>query len=248
MLKLAPQTTRSEWEAEFGRRGIASRKCRRKGAVAYTTACEFFLWSALNSDGIGAGATLVGVMKAGEALEAREVTAVLVVDDDEAVLKVTKKALVRRGYRVVACGSGDEALRWLGRETFDCMVTDVQMPGINGLRLLRAVRDRDLDLPVVLMTGNPDVATAAAAVEYGASQYLIKPVGIDRLDETVKRAANTGRMARLKREYVEQYGSGTFPTGDRAGMDALLDRALASLWMAYQPIVRASNGSGARGG
>jgi EAL domain-containing protein (putative c-di-GMP-specific phosphodiesterase class I) len=176
-------------------------------------------------------------MKPGEAARAAEVTSVLVVDDDEAVLRVTRKTLVRRGYRVVACSNGDEALRWLGRETFDCMVTDVQMPGINGLRLLRAVRDRDLDIPVILITGNPDVATAAAAVEYGASHYLIKPVGNDRLDETVARAANTGRMARLKREYVEQYGSGVFQAGDRAGFDAMLDRALASLWMAYQPIV-----------
>jgi EAL domain-containing protein (putative c-di-GMP-specific phosphodiesterase class I) len=182
-------------------------------------------------------------MKTGEAARAGDVTSLLIVDDDEAVLKVTKKALVRRGYRVVTCSSGEEALSWLTRETFDCMVTDVQMPGINGLRLLRAVRDRDLDIPVVLMTGNPDVATAAAAVEYGASHYLIKPVGNDRLDDTVARAANAGRMARLKRDYLEQYGSGVFPAGDKAGVDATLDRALASLWMAYQPIVRATDSS-----
>jgi EAL domain-containing protein (putative c-di-GMP-specific phosphodiesterase class I) len=171
------------------------------------------------------------------------VTKVLLIDDDRAVLKVTRRLLERRGYHVVACESGDEALRWLGRETFDCMVTDVQMPGINGVRLLRAVRDRDLDLPVVLMTGNPNVATAAEAVEYGAFQYLIKPVTSDRLDEIVARAANAGRMARVKREYLEQFGSGVFSVGDRAGIDATLDRALASLWMAYQPIVRANDGS-----
>ena len=169
-------------------------------------------------------------------------TSLLLVDDDDAVLKMTTRALVRRGYRVVACSSGEEALSCLERETFDCMVTDVQMPGINGLRLLRAVRDRDLDLPVILMTGNPDVATAAAAVEYGAAHYLIKPIG-DQLDRTLARTANVGRMARLKREYVEQNGSGVFAAGDRAGIDATLDRALASLWMAYQPIVRAADGS-----
>jgi EAL domain-containing protein (putative c-di-GMP-specific phosphodiesterase class I) len=181
-------------------------------------------------------------MKQGAAAQAPDVTSVLIVDDDRAVLKMTRKVLMRRGYRVVACSNGDEALLWLGRETFDCMVSDVQMPGINGLRLLRAVRDRDLDIPVVLMTGHPDVGTAAAAVEYGAFQYLIKPVGNDRLDETVARAANAGRIARLKRDYAEQFGSGVFPAGDRAGLDAMLDRALASLWMAYQPIVLAADG------
>jgi DNA-binding NtrC family response regulator len=160
-------------------------------------------------------------------MRAAEVTSLLIVDDDEAVLKMTKKALERRGYRVVACRSGDEALGVLSRESFDCMISDVRMPGINGVRLLRAIRDRDLDLPVVLVTGNPDVETAAAAVEYGAFQYLSKPVGNDRLDETVERAANAGRLARAKREYAEQYGSGVFLAGDRASVDATLDRALA---------------------
>jgi EAL domain-containing protein (putative c-di-GMP-specific phosphodiesterase class I) len=182
-------------------------------------------------------------MNRGDALSVAEVTSLLVVDDDPAVLKMTSRLLQRRGYRVVACSSGEEALGWLARETFDCMVSDVHMPGIDGVRLLRAVRDLDLDLPVVLVTGEPNIETAAAAVGYGAFQYLIKPVGNDRLDQMVERAANAGRMARAKREYVEQYGSGVFLAGDRAGVDATLDRALASLWMAFQPIVQASDGT-----
>src|SRR5689334_22347577 len=142
------------------------------------------------------------------ALRAAEETSLLVVDDDPAVLKTTRRLLERRGYRVVACESGEDALRWLDHQRFDVMLSDVQMPGTDGLRLLRAVRDRDLDLPVVLVTGNPNVETAAAAVEYGAFQYLIKPVSSDRLDQVVDRAANAGRLARLKREYVEEFGSG----------------------------------------
>jgi len=178
-------------------------------------------------------------MNRGDALKAARVTSLLVVDDDPAVLKMTKRSLERLGYRVVAARSGDEALGCLTCETFDCMISDVQMPGINGLRLLRAVRDRDLDIPVVLVTGNPDVETAATAVEYGAFHYLIKPVGSAQLEATVERAANAGRIARARREYVEQYSSGVFLTGDRAGVDATLDRALASLWMSFQPIVHA---------
>ncbi len=167
----------------------------------------------------------------------------LIVDDEPSVLRMTRRVLEQRGYRVVACSTGQEALDQLDRETFDVMVSDVQMPGTGGLALLRAVRSRDLDIPVVLVTGNPDVASAAAAIEYGAFQYLIKPVGNDRLDEVVERAATIGRMARLKREYLDEFGSGVFPAGDRAGIDATLDRTLASLWMAFQPIVRAADGS-----
>jgi EAL domain-containing protein (putative c-di-GMP-specific phosphodiesterase class I) len=76
-------------------------------------------------------------------------------------------------------------------------------------------------------------------VEYGAFQYLIKPVAIEKLRAIVARAVAFGRIARLKRQYATEYGSGTFYVGDRAGIEAKLDRALQSLWMAYQPIVRA---------
>jgi EAL domain-containing protein (putative c-di-GMP-specific phosphodiesterase class I) len=91
----------------------------------------------------------------------------------------------------------------------------------------------------VLVTGNPQVDSASAAVEYGAFQYLMKPVGPE-LGDVVERASNMGRMARSQREYVEEFGSGVFPIIDRAGVDVALDRALASLWMAFQPIVDVS--------
>jgi EAL domain-containing protein (putative c-di-GMP-specific phosphodiesterase class I)/CheY-like chemotaxis protein len=170
-------------------------------------------------------------------------TRVLLVDDDDAVLKVTRRILEKAEYDVVICQSGHEALAMLSHETFDVMVSDVHMPGLSGLNLLRAVREHDLDLPVVLVTGNPDVATASDAVEYGAFRYLIKPVPTASLISVIARAATVGQLARSKREYVLEFGSGRFRVGDRAGVDAMLDRALASLWMAYQPIVRASDSS-----
>jgi EAL domain-containing protein (putative c-di-GMP-specific phosphodiesterase class I) len=114
---------------------------------------------------------------------------------------------------------------------------------MNGLKLLHAVREYDLDLPVVLMTGHPEIKTATAAVAYGAFQYLIKPVSIDRLRAVVDRAVDVGRIARLKRECAQEFGSGSFYVGDRAGIESKLNRALQSLWMAYQPIIRAVDGS-----
>ena len=161
---------------------------------------------------------------------------VLLVDDEPAVLRITKRRLERLGYVVTACASGTLALECLERDSFDVVVSDVHMAGMDGLRLLRLVRERDLDLPVVLVTGNPHVDSASAAVEYGAFQYLMKPVG-DELGAVVERASGIGRMARSQREYVQEFGSGVFPIIDRAGVDVALDRALASLWMAFQPIV-----------
>ena len=176
-------------------------------------------------------------------LAARGDTQILLVDDDDHVLVVIKRILEKAGHRVTACSQGGEALALLAERTFDVMISDIQMPGVTGLKLLRAVREHDLDLPVILMTGAPGVNSAADAVQYGAFRYLIKPVPMAELMAVVSRAVNVGQMARSKREYVEEFGGGEFRMGDRAGVDASLDRALSSLWMAYQPIVRAKDSS-----
>src|SRR5579872_3473939 len=104
-------------------------------------------------------------------LPAEEESRILLVDDDDAVLKGTRRILEKAGHQVVTCSSGDDALELLASQTFDAMISDIQMPGTTGLKLLRAVREHDLDLPVVLMTGAPGVKSAADAVEYGAFRY-----------------------------------------------------------------------------
>ena len=183
---------------------------------------------------------LPGVRDA-RALSAATKTKVLLVDDDDAVRNAFRRVLESRGYLVFPCRSGNEALERLSSGSFDAMVSDVRMPGMSGVKLLRAVREHDLDLPVILVTGNPDIGSASEAVEYGAFQYLIKPVENDRLGQVIDRAATVGRMARVKREYVEEFGSATFRVGDRAGVSTVFERALGALWVAYQPIVSASD-------
>ena len=168
--------------------------------------------------------------------------AILVVDDDATILSFLQRALVAPGVRVTVASNGVSALAELEAHDFDVLVSDIQMPGMNGIKLLHAVREHDLDLPVILMTGSPDLKTAAAAVEYGAFQYLIKPVEIERMRAVVGRAIHVGRAARLKREYVQEFGSGSFFVGDRAAIESTLNRALLSLWVAYQPVVRARDG------
>jgi EAL domain-containing protein (putative c-di-GMP-specific phosphodiesterase class I)/CheY-like chemotaxis protein len=178
-----------------------------------------------------------------DAAEATAKTRVLLVDDDAIILAATQRILEKAGHSVVPCESGDAALALLDQHVFDVMVSDVQMPGMTGLKLLRAVREHDLELPVVLMTGAPGVQSAVDAIEYGAFRYLIKPVPSAEIRAVVSRAAAIGQVARSRREYVEEFASGRFRIGDRAGADAVLDRAIASLWTAYQPIVRAADSS-----
>jgi len=166
---------------------------------------------------------------------------ILLVDDDEILLDALSRALGSPDMEVAVARSGDAALTLLSRHRFDALISDIMMPGMHGLKLLHSVREYDLDLPVVLITGNPDVKSAAQAVEYGAFQYLIKPISNKRLRAVVERAIDVGKLARLRRQCAEQTGNGFL--GDRAATEAKLDRVLSSLWMAYQPIVNAADGA-----
>ena len=122
----------------------------------------------------------------------------LLVDDEPAVLKVTQRLLERRGYQVVACHSAEEALTRLGQEVFDVVLSDVQMPGIGGLGLLRVVHEQDAELPVILVTGNPSDEAELAAKQLHVFQYLTKPVAYEQLDQVVADATSSSRRTRRR--------------------------------------------------
>lgn len=162
---------------------------------------------------------------------------VLVVDDDEAILRTLARVLKRLGHNVETAPDGRAAAALLDHGAFDVVLSDVAMPGMNGMELLLAVRRVDLDVPVVLMTGMPDLATATRAVELGALRYLTKPIDADLLGKVIDQAVRLCRMARVKRQALALVGNVHQFVGDRAGLEARFGHALDTLWMAYQPIV-----------
>lgn len=164
----------------------------------------------------------------------------LLVDDDAPLRSLLKELLEDAGYAVTDAADGALALAELDRGTYDAVLSDIVMPDVTGFDLLRAVRQRDLDLPVVLMTGHPDKDSAARAVNYGALVYLVKPIETARLIEVAEGAVRLSRLARLKREALQHLGVRDRLLGDRAGLEASFGRALETLWMAFQPIFDAS--------
>jgi EAL domain-containing protein (putative c-di-GMP-specific phosphodiesterase class I)/CheY-like chemotaxis protein len=174
-------------------------------------------------------------------LPGRGIGRVLVVDDEQALARAIGRVLTAAGYEIAIAADGIKAMDLMARSTFDAILSDIDMPGLNGVRFLQAVRLRDVDVPVVLMTGNPDVRTAVQAIEHGALRYLIKPVDMDELRKVVARAVGLNRVAKLKREAFVLGGAGGLAAGDRSTLEANFERALSTLWMAYQPIVRVSD-------
>jgi len=162
---------------------------------------------------------------------------VLLVDDEANITAVYARQLRKHGMTVEVATDPVAAAELIRTRSFDVVVSDVTMPGMTGLELLRAVREHDLDLPVVLMTGGPDVKDAIKAMEYGAFRYLAKPVPLAELTDVVSRAARLHQMARIRREALEEARDSRHQISDRAGLESRFSNALEKLWMAYQPIV-----------
>jgi len=165
---------------------------------------------------------------------------VLLVEDDDRLRRVIERCLVACGFDIDAVSNGLDALERLREHAYDCILTDISMPQMDGVALLRAIRERDLLVPVVMMTGQPSFATALNALRDGALDYLQKPITLDALERIVRRAVKLNRLGALQHLALSLHGE-THVLGERAALERCFDRALDKLWMAYQPIVSATD-------
>jgi EAL domain-containing protein (putative c-di-GMP-specific phosphodiesterase class I) len=164
---------------------------------------------------------------------------VLLVDDQGDILKAYARWLTAGGFQVDTADDGSTAADMASKTAYDVIVSDISMPGMTGVEMLRAVRERDQDVPVVLMTAQPEIETAMDAVELGALRYLAKPVDGQLLVSVAEHAVRLHKLARLKREALNLTGSDAQP-GDRIALEGAFERALSGLWLAFQPIVMVS--------
>jgi EAL domain-containing protein (putative c-di-GMP-specific phosphodiesterase class I) len=157
------------------------------------------------------------------------------VDDEPAIVRALTRILDTAGCAVIAASEGGEAIALMQSSAFDVIVSDIRMPGMDGLSLLRAIRGKDLDVPVIFLTGSPTLESALEALEYGAFRYLRKPIDADELVAVVQRAAQLHRLALVRRGGVDQ--GQRKQLGDRAGLESRFASGLEKMWMAMQPIL-----------
>jgi two-component system KDP operon response regulator KdpE len=105
---------------------------------------------------------------------------ILVVDDEPQVLRLLRTSLSERGYEVVAAATGEEAIEILNRRLPDVMILDLVLPGMSGLDVCRALRERS-SLPVIVLSAHGDERDKVLALDLGADDYLTKPFGIEEL-------------------------------------------------------------------
>ena len=112
---------------------------------------------------------------------------ILVVDDEPSILLLLREALTQWGYHVTCVKSAGEALEAIRTELFDAAITDIRMPDMSGVDLLREIKRQDESIEVVMMTGYPTIASAVEALKEGAFDYLSKPLILDELRHLMTR-------------------------------------------------------------
>jgi two-component system nitrogen regulation response regulator NtrX len=119
---------------------------------------------------------------------------VLVVDDEAAIRDSLHMILEYEGYRVEEAGNGSQALSKVGERAPDAVVLDIKMPEMDGLELLKALRERGYDMPVLMISGHADVATAVEATRRGAFDFFEKPLQRDRVLLSLRNAVEAWRL------------------------------------------------------
>jgi DNA-binding NtrC family response regulator len=128
---------------------------------------------------------------------------VLVVDDEEPFRRLLKKELTRKGYAVEVSPDGSEALRLLHDKSFDVILLDVVMPGIDGISLMKKLNEDSGTPAIIVLTGKATVETAVEAMKNGAYDYLTKPYKLDELVIVIDRAYEFSRLS-VKSKLLEQ--------------------------------------------
>lgn len=134
-------------------------------------------------------------------LEAGWSGAVLIVDDEIGVRDILLSLLSEDGYLCAVAANGEDAMSKLAESEFDCVLSDVRMPGMSGMELLKHIKEIRRDVAVIMATAVTDLDAALEAMRLGAHDYLTKPFNLDLVSLTVERAIEKKRLIEENREY-----------------------------------------------
>ena len=169
-------------------------------------------------------------------------SSVLLVDDEPGVLFTLSEVLAERGHRVLGARSGTEALARL--DEADAVVTDLAMPGMDGLALMAQIAARDPALPVILLTAHGSERVAVAAMKQGAYDYLAKPFDIDEVALVIERALEARRLRLDNRRLAVEQTLGRRIVGASRPMRRLLEATSRVASRDVTVLVRGETGTG----
>ncbi|MFQ5899997.1 MAG: response regulator [Thermodesulfobacteriota bacterium] len=124
---------------------------------------------------------------------------ILVIDDDAGIRGLLRNFLSKTGYSVITASDPDTGMKRLKQNNFDLVITDLIMPAMSGIDLLKNIRVHDPNMPVVVITAYPSIETVVMVMKEGASDFIIKPFNFDRVSLVVKSTIEEGRLKKKNR-------------------------------------------------
>ena len=128
---------------------------------------------------------------------------VLLVDDEKEFLEIMSERMTARGMEVTTAQSADQALAIIAKKSFDAIVMDFQMPGMDGMEALKTIKNKRPELQIILLTGYATVEKTVEAMKVGATDFLEKPADIEALSEKIKKA-KTEKMLIVEKQTEEK--------------------------------------------
>ncbi|MCE5333080.1 MAG: response regulator [Desulfobacteraceae bacterium] len=146
--------------------------------------------------------TFIRTFATGEDMKTQKTWKVLLIDDDPGIVKVMSVAMEDQGYEVVTASDGKSGVEACIKESPDIIITDIRMPGLDGIEVLRRIKELDPDKEVIVSTAFNDIRYAVSALQLDASDFVMKPVGEDALTVALQRARQRCEMRRNLRDYM----------------------------------------------
>jgi DNA-binding NtrC family response regulator len=172
---------------------------------------------------------------------------ILLIDDEPIALMNLSHVLEREGYTVTACKDGESGLAEMQSTEFDLVLTDLRMPGIDGMDVLRHVRELTPDVPVIMITGHATLDSAVDAMKAGAYHYIAKPFRLDEAREVVRSALELRRVKRENSELkgrIEDLSSRASIITQDLGMQRLLETARQIAGTDTSVVIHGESGTG----
>lgn len=151
---------------------------------------------------------------------------ILIVDDEEVICSIFARRLSKEGYTCVTANNGREALRYFYKQPFSLIISDIKMPEMDGIELLKRVKATNPKMMVIMITAFPDIDLAVEAMRLGAYDFIIKPADLDLVILSVKRALEKKRLE----EEITAY---------RSHLERLVEERTAKLQQAYRILKKA---------
>jgi DNA-binding NtrC family response regulator len=169
---------------------------------------------------------------------------ILVVDDERNILTSVSRALGLEGYGVEVAGSAEVALDKLDKQTFDAILLDVQLPGMDGLAMLDELHKLEISTPVIMMSGHATIEVAMEATRRGADDFIEKPIGSDRLVLSLRRSLELRELQQENRELRRRYGPGESLLGQSPSMERLREQIELGARSNAQVLILGERGTG----